>query len=538
MPPRERRASCEILGLLTLLAALPAHAVQFRQPAIGDVTVTAYYDVGGTRDWNCGNNTYGGHRGTDIAIIGRFEAQDQGRDIVAAAPGRVIRSHDGEFDRCTTGACGGGGGFGNYVALEHADGKVTYYGHMRQGSVAVREGENVTCGQRLGQVGSSGNSTGPHVHFEVRVGGNADDPFTGPCAGPLSYWVDQGPYRGLPVSRCEEAEPPPPPPAPDFHLAQGLALPDRPCDFDDCRDFVRDGRSGGVSDAWVGEDVSWTVIAHNRGGASTQAETADDAAVELQYTVPPGLTLTGYLIETDHPAYDQASWQRNDAMDNAANPPPAAPPRAGILRLNGFSRNEAKRVTFYLHVDGRTIDAPGRPELRAWIRHLRGYYGEKTDWDDPVEVNDRQTFNGGDLRIAAALDTFDPRAFLFDAPEDDQQIEGFRTCAPDAIGGLALNREEGALAIEVTGPEPCVESPRLQVPLAGLAGVTLRARQHQAPRIGHLWWTTEEAPDFGPDRRVSFTTTGGGAFNPIHLGPGWSGTLTRLRLTPVPDAGD
>ena len=521
-----------------LLLATPAAAVQFRQPAVGNVTVTAYYDLGGTRDWNCGDNTYGGHRGTDIAIIGRFEAQDQGREIVAAAPGRVITTHDGEFDRCTTGNCGGGGGFGNYVSIQHDDGKVTYYGHMRQGSVSVAAGDQVACGQHLGLVGSSGNSTGPHVHFEMRVNGTADDPFSGPCGGPLSYWVDQGPYRGLPVDRCEVAEPPPPPPGPDMHLGIEWTLAGRPCDFEDCRDFVRDGRSGGVPDAWVGEEATLIVQVRNQGNGSTHAERPEDAAVELQYALPPGVTPVRYTIETDHPAYDRATWQRNDAMDNPANPAADAPPREGVLRLNGFSANEAKRLVLTVRVEGRNIGVGGRPEARAWIRHLGGIYGEKTEWDDPVEVNDRQTFNGGDLKVAAGLDTFDQRSFLFDSPDDEGQVEGFRRCTPDAVAGFHLNLEEHALAVEVVGADPCLESPPIRVPAAEVPGIRLRVRQHQGPRRGYVEWTTEAEPDFADSRRVAFDSTGGGAWDDVHLGPGWTGVITRVRVLPVPDAGD
>jgi MYXO-CTERM domain-containing protein len=523
------------LAALLLLAA-PAGAVEFRQPVNGDSVVTAYYDLGGTQDYNCGDNTYRGHRGTDIAIIGRFVAQDQGRDVMAGAAGRVTRTLDGEFDRCTTADCPGGGGYGNHVVIAHDDGKVSYYAHLRRGSVAVAEGDQVRCGQLLGQVGSSGHSTGPHLHFEVRVGGSADDPFTGPCGGPQGWWVEQGPYRGLPTRDCADDDPPQPPPAPDLHLAQRWAMPDRPCDFDDCRDFVRDGASAGVPDAWVGEETRWEVVIHNRGDGATAAETPEDAAVELAYALPEGLQVTRYRIESDHPAYDQATWAPNDAMDNPANPPAEALPQAGVLRLNGYSPNEAKRVTFWLRAEARTIDA-GDARARAWVQHVRNYYGEKNGWDDAIEVNTRQTFNGGDLRVEGRVDVFDQRAFLFDAP-DDAQVEGWRICSPGAVGTVAINQPEGALAIEVIGAAPCVESPQLRVPLAALAGVRLRVRQHQAPRYGWLAWTTTEAPEFSADRRVAVPTTGGGAFDALHLAPGWSGTLTRLRLSPVPDAGN
>ncbi|MSP59614.1 MAG: M23 family metallopeptidase [Myxococcales bacterium] len=214
---------------LAIFRAQPAAATKFRHPSTchaGCITVTAYFDLGGTKDWGCGKQTYGGHKGTDFGIFGTWQAMDAGRDIVAGADGKVIESHDGEFDRCNSGNCAGGGGFGNYVKLQHGDGKITIYGHMRKGTVAVGGGQQVACGQKLGQVGSSGFSTGPHVHFEVRVNNAGDDPFGGgPCGGPLTYWVEQGPYKGLPGTKCEGGPPPPPPPPP-----ADMAKPASPAD--------------------------------------------------------------------------------------------------------------------------------------------------------------------------------------------------------------------------------------------------------------------------------------------------------------------
>ncbi|MCC7540395.1 MAG: M23 family metallopeptidase [Deltaproteobacteria bacterium] len=167
------------------------------------MTVTAYRDHGGNTDWNCGSNTYSGHRGTDYGTYGGWAAVDEGRAVVAAAEGTVVEAHDGEFDRCTTGGCGGGGGWGNYVAVQHADGVITYYAHQRTGSIAVAVGDWVTCGQHLGFIASSGSSTGPHLHFEPRSGGTGFEPYGfGGCSDPVSRWIDQGPYEGLPGTVC------------------------------------------------------------------------------------------------------------------------------------------------------------------------------------------------------------------------------------------------------------------------------------------------------------------------------------------------
>lgn len=196
-----------LLGLLPAAARAQAYRFPTSAEDYGAFYPTAYVDHGGTVDWNCGDLTYSGHRGSDFGG-GSWTGMDEGRDIVAAAPGTVTESHDGEYDRCSTGDCSGGGGYGNYVRIAHADGKTTTYGHLKQWSVAVGTGQTVACGQKLGEMGSSGYSTGPHVHFEVREASNSSsDPFDGPCSAPPVYWVDQGAYGALPALVCDDVSP-------------------------------------------------------------------------------------------------------------------------------------------------------------------------------------------------------------------------------------------------------------------------------------------------------------------------------------------
>ncbi len=72
--------------------------------------------------------------------------------------------------------------------IDHGNGYVTLYGHLS--SIGVSEGQSVSAGQYIGAVGSTGNSTGPHLHFEIR---NSDGPidFNGWFGG-LSYAPDSG----------------------------------------------------------------------------------------------------------------------------------------------------------------------------------------------------------------------------------------------------------------------------------------------------------------------------------------------------------
>ena len=68
------------------------------------------------------------------------------------------------------------GGYGNTVMIDHGNGIVSLYAHMQSGSIAVSKGQAVTKGSQVGRVGSTGYSTGPHSHFEVRVNGTATNP--------------------------------------------------------------------------------------------------------------------------------------------------------------------------------------------------------------------------------------------------------------------------------------------------------------------------------------------------------------------------
>ncbi|MFM2160550.1 MAG: hypothetical protein RLZZ383_62 [Pseudomonadota bacterium] len=199
-------APSAVAALIGAFACAPASAQAYRFPAgdehYGYFYPTAYMDEGG-QDWACGGTFYAGHTGSDYGA-GSWTGMDDGRRVVAAAEGVVVSTHDGEFDRCTTANCG----TANYVILEHADGRQTWYWHLKQWSIAVSPGQWVSCGTTVGYMGSSGNSTGPHVHFEVREPwGSPGDPFDGPCSAPPTYWIDQGPYGGLPGNACPASGP-------------------------------------------------------------------------------------------------------------------------------------------------------------------------------------------------------------------------------------------------------------------------------------------------------------------------------------------
>src|SRR5690606_1205139 len=68
------------------------------------------------------------------------------------------------------------GGYGNYIKVKHPDGAETAYAHIVDGGMLVGVGQSVATGQQIAKVGTTGISTGCHLHFEVRIGGATTDP--------------------------------------------------------------------------------------------------------------------------------------------------------------------------------------------------------------------------------------------------------------------------------------------------------------------------------------------------------------------------
>lgn len=148
------------LVAVSTVHALPAQAAAGACPATGTLS----------RGW-----TPDGHDGLDIA-------NNHGTPILAADAGEVTHA-------------GAASGYGNWIRIRHADGSVTEYGHMPQ-PLHVSVGAQVTAGQHIADMGSEGQSTGPHLHFEVhRDGGfnHADEPYA---------WLAE---RGVSQSSCPGA---------------------------------------------------------------------------------------------------------------------------------------------------------------------------------------------------------------------------------------------------------------------------------------------------------------------------------------------
>jgi murein DD-endopeptidase MepM/ murein hydrolase activator NlpD len=145
---REIEAQRKAAGIASGAVEDSGGAGQFSWPVTG--TITSPFG------WR--SNPFGGapemHPGLDIAA-------PTGTTVTAAASGTIIMAQ-------------WYGGYGNYILIDHGGGYSTGYGHLS--AIYVSNGQAVKRGQAIGAVGSTGNSTGPHLHFEVRIDGKPVDP--------------------------------------------------------------------------------------------------------------------------------------------------------------------------------------------------------------------------------------------------------------------------------------------------------------------------------------------------------------------------
>ncbi len=133
-----------------------APSKSFIWPTRGAYSISSYY---GYRSASISGWSY--HGGLDI-VLGY--GSSAGIPVVASASGTVVTAYSGWR------------GYGHTVVIDHGGGIKTRYAHMYPGSITVRVGQKVYQGQQIGRIGSTGNSTGPHLHFEVLVNGYKVNP--------------------------------------------------------------------------------------------------------------------------------------------------------------------------------------------------------------------------------------------------------------------------------------------------------------------------------------------------------------------------
>ena len=145
------------------------------KPSSGSRYISMTYPCPSYKSITCGFGEYYGHTGCDFSTGGNVNQK-----VVAAESGTVIISRDITCNRNTCGKSYHGGGYcsyGRYIVIRHdkpnKSGKTVYTLYAHNNARYVSEGDYVSKGEQIAASGSTGNSTGPHLHFEVRVGGSS-----------------------------------------------------------------------------------------------------------------------------------------------------------------------------------------------------------------------------------------------------------------------------------------------------------------------------------------------------------------------------
>jgi len=152
----------------------------------------------GIQDYNCLDNTYNGHQGTDFFTFPFpwYLYENDLVHVISASSGTIVYKQDGNFDRnCSIVAAEEWNG----IYVQHADGSTVWYGHFKSGSLTSKAiGDYVEKGEYLGVVGSSGASSDAHLHLEYYdKDDNLLDPYQGECntLNSNSLWEKQLPHN-------------------------------------------------------------------------------------------------------------------------------------------------------------------------------------------------------------------------------------------------------------------------------------------------------------------------------------------------------
>ncbi|GGL88767.1 peptidase [Streptomyces fumigatiscleroticus] len=116
---------------------------------------------------------------------GMWAAKHSGQDFAVPSGTEVMAAHGGTVVKAGPNGAGDGPAYGNAIVIKHADGVYSQYAHLSR--IDVKVGQVVTTGQHIALSGNTGNSTGPHLHFEIRT-----TPNYGSAVDPVTFLRSQG----------------------------------------------------------------------------------------------------------------------------------------------------------------------------------------------------------------------------------------------------------------------------------------------------------------------------------------------------------
>ncbi len=300
--------------------------------------------------------------------------------------------------------------------------------------------------------------------------------------------------------------PPPPAPGPRYELSTEVDADDR----------FNDGTSKAIADLLEGDTHTVDLVIKNTGDKSSPN-------VSLGVSVPdPWVVASGFTIESDA----TGKFAVNDADARPDQPSRTAPGKRFTFQLNAFAVGETKRVRLKVKAAQYSIGTPDHPDVREWVQKVEGVY-EKAEWDTAPTNPSGQTWNGGDLRASERLDVFSKIHWSFDGGTFEGWVAG---------GAATAKLDAKALVVDTTGDDPQIVGPETEFDAATYPVLHLRVKGGSAG--ARVYFSTKDAPGFDEARSVSFDLPGAAEAREfgvdLRSNPAWKGTITRLRIDPLP----
>ncbi|TNF36461.1 MAG: hypothetical protein EP329_05245, partial [Deltaproteobacteria bacterium] len=297
--------------------------------------------------------------------------------------------------------------------------------------------------------------------------------------------------------------------------------------------FATEGSSSGTMDLWVGQEFVTEVIIRN--APSGAATSTTDSAIAWVWFESPYLEPVSYHIYTDYPNFDAQTWKLSVADGYTQNPDKANPPANGKYYIEQFAPGEGKKIAFVTRAVGYSIGKVDHPDVRAWIQHVAGYYGEQTSWNDAVETNHA----GGLLRAYKQHDVFARDRWDFDGP-DAADTEGW--AVGHAVSSLAIVPADDQLAVQLAGSDPYIVNTRARIDAGAKKALELTLRSNGGPRLAQVFFKTAADNAWNEAKSEQLIVPGGGQMQVVHAdfsgNPAWTGTVTALRFDPAVDGTD
>lgn len=399
------------------------------------------------------------------------------------------------------------------IKLKTASGRTHRFLHLAPSTIAVQQGDQVQPGDRIGKISTYTGGQYPttiHLHYDMRQY-VASDPQSGASVGEVAYLptymslidsykrlIGEGGLDGQYEAKLEA------------RLLNG-------------EDRYTAGSSEGVPDFFPGETIRAAVYLKNAGEEAWPTETWLGYWFQTPYLTP-----LAYRIESDHPEYDQSTWEQNSADTADENPEDGNLTESGALLMHAFSPEETKRIVLELEAGPYSIGAADHPDVRSWMREVDGVYGIQDGFfEKPSDIN---SFDSR-IRDFAQIDILSRDHWHFEGGEE-AAVEGW-TAGSETVE-LKCNKRHDLLAQAVDGSDARIVSPEwTSIDADQWDQLVLRLRAHNGPHQTAVFWA-REGEEFSEDRKIQFEAQGDSEMHayvlPVGDHPEWSGTIDRLRI--------